>query len=453
MSGVTALTSAAIVARLERLPITRFHIKARVIAGIATLFDGYDSLTIAYVLPVLVPLWHISPTQTGLMISAGSAGQLLGALLFGWLADRIGRIRALSLSIALFALMSLACATAWDYNSLFVFRFMQGIGLGGEVPVAAAYISEMAQARGRGFFFLIYEAIFGYGLFGAALAGVWFVPWLGWQSLFIIGALPAFVAMVMRRMLPESARWLADKGRLAEADTIVADIEAQAVRAGHYLPPPKLPAIGAPVHVTGSWAELFRGRYLRRTLVVWVMWFCSYFVSYGSSTWLPSLYRTVFKLDVSTSLTYGMITVGISLIGTTAVAFVIDRTGRRGWFVGAAIGAALPMLWLALHNGFSPIVLLVCASVSFCCNGSNSVVLYLYTAEIYPTRLRARGTSLATAWLRLGSAIGPLAVGLILAADGLGAVFWMFGTVALVGASVGLLSIETRLRVLEEISP
>src|SRR5262245_37821805 len=126
-----------IVARLERLPTSWWQVKARVIVGVATFFDAFDALAIASVLPVIVPLWKLAPPEIGLMISAGFLGQLLGALLFGWIAERYGRIG----SIALFAVMSLACAFAWDYPSLLVLRTIQGIGLGGEVPVAAVFIS------------------------------------------------------------------------------------------------------------------------------------------------------------------------------------------------------------------------------------------------------------------------------------------------------------------------
>src|SRR5262249_51646499 len=146
-------------------------------------------------------------------------------------------LRALTVSIALFALGSLACAFATDYTSLFTLRTIEGIGLGGEVPVAAAYIGEMAKAKGRGLFFLLYEGIFGVGLFFAALAGTWMVPRYGWQSMFILGALPALLALVLRRMLPESARWLADKGRLAEADKVTTFLEQETERRGVTLPP------------------------------------------------------------------------------------------------------------------------------------------------------------------------------------------------------------------------
>src|SRR5207302_1754633 len=136
-----------IVARLEHLPTSWWQVKARIIVGVATFFDAFDALAIASVLPVIVPLWKLTPPQIGLMISAGFLEQLLGALLFGWIAERYGRMTAMVWSIALFAVMSLACAFAWDYDSLLVLRAIQGIGLGGEVPVAAVFISDWPRRR------------------------------------------------------------------------------------------------------------------------------------------------------------------------------------------------------------------------------------------------------------------------------------------------------------------
>src|SRR5262250_2219577 len=115
-----------IVARLERLPTSSWQVKARIIVGVATFFDAFDALAIASVLPVIVPLWKLTPPEIGLMISAGFFGQLIGALLFGFIAERYGRMLAMIWSIALFAVMSLACALAWDYNSLLALRTVQG---------------------------------------------------------------------------------------------------------------------------------------------------------------------------------------------------------------------------------------------------------------------------------------------------------------------------------------
>ena len=206
MASATAIGASAsvdnIVARLERLPTSWWQVKTRIIVGVATFFDAFDALAIATVLPVIVPLWKLTPPQIGVMISAGFLGQLLGALLFGWIAERYGRMTAMIWSIALFAVMSLVCAFAWDYDSLLVFRTIQGIGLGGEVPVAAVFISELAKAKGRGRFVLLYELVFPIGLVSASLVGLWVVPNFGWQWMFIIGALPAFLALALRWLIP-----------------------------------------------------------------------------------------------------------------------------------------------------------------------------------------------------------------------------------------------------------
>src|SRR4029077_10683982 len=175
----------------------------------ATFFDAFDALAIAFVLPVLVPMWKLAGPLIGLLFSAGYVGELGGGRFFAAIAERYGRIPAITWSILIFAVMSLACAFTWDYNSLVAARTVQGFGLGGEVPVAATYISELARAKGRGRFVLLYELVFPVGLVSAVLVGSWVVPRFGWQWMFVIGALPAFVAMVLQRLLPESPRWLA----------------------------------------------------------------------------------------------------------------------------------------------------------------------------------------------------------------------------------------------------
>ena len=301
-----------VVARIERLPISWWHIKARIIIGVATFFDAFDALAIAFVLPVLVPAWKLNGPQIGLLISAGYLGQLGGALFFGWIAERYGRITAMFWSILIFAIMSLACALAWDYQSLVSARIIQGFGLGGEVPVAAAYISELARAKGRGRFVLLYELVFPIGLVAAGFMGAWIVPRFGWQWMFVIGALPAFVAMVLQRLLPESPRWLATRGRNAEAQAAMARIERETERStGQPLPPPQKITVGGPL--TPSWSDLFGPIYLRRTLVVWVIWFATYFFNYGLVVWLPTIYATVFKLPLQQALQYGLITQAVGL--------------------------------------------------------------------------------------------------------------------------------------------
>jgi putative MFS transporter len=441
-----------VVARIERMPTSWWHVKTRIIIGVATFFDAFDALAIAFVLPVLVPLWKMTPPQIGFMISAGYVGQLLGALFFGWVAERYGRITAMVWSIGTFGVMSLVCAFAWDYNSLLIFRTIQGFGLGGEVPVAAVYISELSRAQGRGRFVLLYELIFPVGLVSAGFIGAWAVPHFGWQSMFVMGAVPALLALVLQPLLPESPRWLAVNGRDAEAEQALSRIERETEKStGVKLPPPQ------PVVTTQnrapSWADLFGPQYLTRTLVVWVIWFTAYLVNYGLAIWLPTLYRTVFKLPLAVSLQYGLITQVVGFVGAAICALTIDRFGRRPWFALAFAGATLALAGLWVDGGKTAQSVLIYVSLAYFFVSTINIGVYLYTPELYPTRSRALGVGTATAWLRLASIIGPTVVGLMIG-SGLRSVFAGFALVAAIAAVVTFLfAVETKGRVLEEVSP
>jgi putative MFS transporter len=440
---------AMLVARIERLRVSPWHIKACLAMGAATFFDAFDVLAIAYVLPVLVGLWKLRPQEIGFLISAGFAGQIVGALFFGWLAERIGRIRSATYAMALFSVMSLLAALAWNLNSLLAFRTIQGLGLGGEVPIAAAYINEISRAKGRGRFFLLYELIFPLGLVGASILGFWFVPRLGWQSMFVIGGLPALLALFLQRILPESPRWLVSKGRLDEAERVIEKIERAA---GPLRPIEAVPPLPQTTERT-QWSELFRGIYGRRTLVVWGLWICAYFVTYGINTWLPTIYRTVYKLSVSDALWNGVITNIAGVAGALVCALAVDRFGRKPWFIAAFLLACAPLFVLWRLGAKTPVQVIVLASISFMFITANAMLVYLYTPEIYPTRLRSLGTGAASAWLRVAAAAGPAVVGPILATSGVPGVFLLFGFIALAGAAVALGVTETRERPLEEISP
>jgi putative MFS transporter len=441
-----------VVARIERLPASWWHVKTRIIVGVATFFDAFDALAIATVLPVLVPLWKIAPPQIGLLISAGFLGQLIGALFFGWIGERFGRMHAMIWSIATFGVMSLVCAFAWDYNSLLVFRTLQGIGLGGEVPVAAVYISELTRARNRGRFVLLYEVVFPVGLVAASLLGLWLVPSYGWQTMFYIGALPAILALFLRVLLPESPRWLAVHGRTAEAEAALSLIERETQKStGQPLPPVQL--VVATRDQRASLSDLFGSIYLQRTLVVWVIWFASYFVNYGLAIWLPTIYRTVYKLPLDVSLRYSLITQAIGMLGALTCALLIDQVGRRIWFAVAFAAATATLGTLATSANPTATEVLTYMSIAYFFVSSINIEVYLYTPELYPTRTRALGVGTATAWLRFASMIGPTVVGYMIA-GGLQSVFLAFAVVAAIAALItAAFAIETKGRVLEEVSP
>src|ERR1700760_1871624 len=217
----TAHSVESVIARLERLPISRELAVARIVIGSATFFDAYTVLAIAYAMPVLAREWNLTPGQIGTIISAGYVGQIFGALFFGWLAERIGRLNVLLITVIIFTSMDLACLFAWSGSSMMAFRFFQGIGTGGEVPVASAYINEFIGADKRGRFFLLYEVIFPVGLMFAGMAGFFLVPIYGWEGMFVFGLVPSVITIPLRWFMPESPRWLASKGRMAEANDVV----------------------------------------------------------------------------------------------------------------------------------------------------------------------------------------------------------------------------------------
>jgi MFS transporter, putative metabolite:H+ symporter len=453
MPNALPVTEQTIAARLERLPYSSWHITITAVLGVAIFFDSFDSLAIAYVLPVIIRDWHIPPANIGLLISSANFGQALGALTFGWIAERIGRVSTARIAIAIFAVISLVCAFTSNYHQLIACRFLQGIGLGGEIPVASTYISEILRADRRGARFLSYQIIFPVGLLLSGVVGAVVVPRFGWQWMFIIGALPAVVALTMQRFCPESPRWLASRVRFAEADANLTGIERIVSRDGAValLPVPELKL--EPFAGKTRWQELFEGRYLSRTLLVWVIWASCYIIAYGLQGWIPTLYREVYHLPLQQALNYAIFSPVGSLIGSLICAFLIDSTGRRYWFTAAFFLAAAGLIWLWAFGAGTAFGMLL--GFMFCSAwlGSMNMTIFLYTAEIYPTRMRALGVSWGSFWLRVAATVGPLIVGFTLPRYGISGVFLAFSFFAIIGFIAATFMIETRRRVLEEVSP
>jgi MFS transporter, putative metabolite:H+ symporter len=449
-----AAANAKLVARLERLPVTPRLMLLRVIVGIATFFDAYTILAIAFAMPQLVSEWKLTPAMVGMIISAGYVGQIFGACLFGLLAERIGRLKTLMFTIVLFVTMDVACLFAWGGLSMMAFRFLQGVGTGGEVPVASAYINEFIGAEKRGRFFLLYEVIFPVGLMFAGMAGYFLVPIYGWKAMFIVGLVPSVLTIPLRWFMPESPRWLASKGRIAEASDVVKRLEDDALRRGLPLREPVARTLDAQAPAQSDWRELFKGIYLKRTLMIWGLWICVYLINNGLVTWLPTLYRQVFQLPLQQSLAYGWITSGLAVVASVICALQIDKVGRKRWYAAAFFIAVVPFAALYGLGAKSATEVLVLATAGYAVLQTIAFSLYLYSAELYPTRLRAIGTGLGSAWLRAGSSIGPLLVGSIVADLGIKYVFAAFAAVAFAGGIITLLfAIETRGKVLEDLSP
>lgn len=449
---------AAIAARFERLPLCRWHVTVRLIVGAVTFFEAFDQLLIAYALPELRHEWDLSTSAATLLLTVGSIGMLIGALLSGRLADRIGRVKVIALCIALSSVANLALSVSTSPDAFMALRFVQGLAIGGEVPVAATFIAEITRAHQRGRFVLLYELVFPAGLTVGALVAAWVVPILGWRWMYAIAALPGLLCILVQRKVPESPRWLADHGRGEEAAVVMTGIETEVERiTGKPLPPvaEALPVEApAPGEAASGLRGLFTGRYRRRTLIIGVLWFTGYFVNYGITSWLPTIYQNRYDLSLSDALLYSTVTSCAGLLGCLVAALTVDRLGRRKVITGCLGGAAVMLVALAAVGAGTPVQVLVWTSLAAVFFFGSNICLYLYTPELFPTRMRALGSSVGGAMNRLGVILGPIVVGIVYAGGNVSTVFVMLGAVALVGAVVAAFGAEeTAGRRLEEVSP
>ncbi|MCZ2824398.1 MULTISPECIES: MFS transporter [unclassified Modestobacter] len=412
--------------RLDRLPVTREHRKLVIGSGIGWALDAMDVGLISFVMAALAVQWSLTPTELSWIGSIGFVGMALGATLGGLLADRIGRRQVFALTLLVFGLATGAAALAWSVGALLVFRFLIGLGLGAELPVASTLVSEFAPARLRGRVVVALEAFWAVGWLLAALIGYFVVPRsdAGWRWAFALGAAPALYAIVVRRGLPESVRFLELRGREAEAEAAVRRFERAA---GVAAVPSPAPEPSTPPGPRALWAAGTR----RRTAALWAVWFGINFAYYGAFIWLPTLLvESGFSLVRSFGFTL-LITLA-QLPGYAAAAFLIERWGRRPtlstFLVGSAVGAGL----FAVAAGETAV--LVTGMVLSFFNLGAWGALYAITPEVYPTALRATGAGAAAGFGRIASIAAPLSVPPLLAAGGTGLVFGIFAAFFLMAA-------------------
>jgi len=434
--------------RLEALPLGRFHYELLLVTGLGWLFDSMDTGLIAFILPVLAKEWGLAPGQMGLIGSIGLIGMALGAVVSGTIADRIGRKKVFTITVLLYSIASAFCALSWNYQSLLVFRFLVGFGLGGELPVAATLVSEYAPSRVRGRFIVLLESFWGLGWIAAACIAYFFIPLYGWRMAFLIGALPALYVCLIRMHMPESVRYLLAHGRVGEARQIVVSLERQ-------LHVPVAPFVSeketVPVVAKASFRELWKKPFASRTIMLWLVWFGINFSYYGIFMWLPSL---VFQqgFTVVKTFEYVLIMTLAQLPGYYCAAWLVDKIGRKytlsafllfsgvaSYFFGHASTAAALMMWGSVMSFF---------------NLGAWGVLYTYTPEQYPTAIRALGSGWAAGFGRFGGMAAPMMVGALLARSfGFASVFYMFALVfAAVAVIVMSLGVESKQKDLESIS-
>jgi putative MFS transporter len=440
------MSAETFVARLDRVPLNPFHWKLLVTSGLGWLFDAMDVLLIGFLVAPITKEFALAPAQVGLVASAGFVGMFLGAAISGRLADRYGRRLIFQVTLVVFSVGAVLSALAPTFETLLAARVVAGLGLGGELPVVATLVSEFSPRAQRGRMIVLLESFWAYGTLAAGLVALFVLPQFGWRGAFLVAALPALYVAYLRSALPESPRYLAERGRTAEADAVVRRVE----RAGGGA----LLTLGAAVAPARSRrtsvAELWSPAYARRTAMLWILWFGITFTYYGIFLYVPSLLAARGLSEVRSNEFFFLSTIA-QIPGYFSAAWLVERWGRKPTLVAYLLGTAAAA-FLFGNSGTGTDAFVYAALLSFFNLGAWGVV-YAYSPELYPTAVRATGAGVAAAVGRIGGIIGPFLTPVLVPTLGQSGVFAMFMALLVVTAlNVWLLAEETKGRSLEEIS-
>ena len=417
--------------RMGRLPYTRKHTRVLLGSGTGWALDAMDVGLISFVGLAIANEWELTKTEQSWLLSIGFVGMALGATFGGMLADRYGRRTVFALTLVIYGLATGASALVTGLAVLLLLRFLVGIGLGAELPVASTLVSELSPTKIRGRMVVILEAFWAVGWLLAALIGFYVVPNFenGWRIAFAIGLVPALWAVVIRWGLPESPLFLERRGRVEEAEAVVRSFEESAGLEhpeSRELPP-------TPPRTPG---QLWSAAYRVRTAGIWLVWFCVNFSYYGAFIWLPSLLFAQ-GYDLVKSFGYTLIITLAQLPGYAAAAFLVEAWGRRPTLATFLVGSGISAALFGLADGPGQIIAAGMALSFF--NLGAWGALYAVTPEIYPTTMRGSGAGAAAGFGRIASILAPLSVPVILGLWGDVGLFTIFGVTFLVGAAAAYL--------------
>lgn len=453
-SSVAAMTTRT--ERLDGLPFTRKHRKLLLGSGVGWALDAMDVGLISFVMAALAVHWALTPTELSWIGSIGFVGMALGAAFGGLLADKIGRRQVFAATLLIYGIATGAAALSTGIVMLIVLRFIVGLGLGAELPVASTLVSEFAPRKIRGRVVVILEGFWAVGWIMAAVIGYFVVPLgdNGWRWALAIGLVPAAYALVIRFGLPESVRYLESKGRHAEAEDVVREFEAsagiqhEATGAGAADTGAQATAVGS-AGAASSTAEaadtaatpsavaqeplesIWSPRLRRRTGALWIVWFGINFSYYGAFIWLPSL-LVAQGFDLVKSFGYTLIITLAQLPGYAVAAWLIEVWGRRLTLAVFLVGSAVSAGLFGLAD--SPATIIAAGMALSFFNLGAWGALYAIGPELYPTRTRGAGTGAAAAFGRIASIIAPLLVPFLLDAGDTVMVFGVFSTAFVVAA-------------------
>lgn len=459
--------SAEIAARFDRLPPSRTVWRMVVLLSLGGVFEFYDLFFTGYVAPGMVHSGLFTPESLGFFSALGPlkvagfgtfvfstfAGLWLGALVFGQVADRLGRRVIFTWSLIWYVVCTAIMAFQTTGLALNLWRFAAGIGIGVELVTIDTYISELIPSAERGRAYAVNQfitfsvvpvvAFLAYVLKNSHPIGLDY-----WRVVILIGSVGAIAVWFLRRSIPESPRWLARHGKVDEAERIVADIERRVVaEKGIELAPP------APVPPEkggrGTLREVLRAPYLRRTVILSVFNMAQVIGFYGFAAWVPTLLISR-GVHVTQSLAYAFVIAIANPFGPLIGVAFADRLERRTQIVGGLLVMAVV---IALFSQASaPWLLIVLGVIFTLASNVMSYAYHGYQAELYPTRVRARAVGFVYSWSRIAAAFAGLAIGILLHHYGVPGVAVFIAAAMLVGIVMILLGPSTRGLSLEDIS-
>ena len=448
-------------ARIDRLPATPAVWRAILLLSFGMFFELYDLLFSGYVAPSLVNTGVLTQTTPGLFGTTGVAsfiaalfsGLFVGTIACGFLADRFGRRAIFTTSLIWYTVANVLVALQDDAFGLNLWRFVSGIGLGLEMVTIGAYLSEMAPARMRGRAFALSQAI-GFCCVPVISALAYFLVPLkplgldGWRWVVLAGALAALIIGFLRFALPESPRWLARRGRLAEADEILRAIEARAeAESGKPLPEPG-PA--EPVSHASRFADLWKPPTRGRVILMSVFNVFQTVGFYGFQNWVPTLLIAQ-GVEITKSLGYTTVIALAAPVGPLLGFLLGDRVERK-WVI---CGAAFLVLLCGLIFGATtlpPVIIAMGLMLQVSANAM-SYSFHAYQQELFPTGLRARASGFVYSWSRLSVIFSSFVIAYFLRVGGVQGVFlFIAGAMAVVIAAIGIFGPRVSGVALEKIS-
>lgn len=384
------------------------------IATLTMLCDGFDLAAIGYVGPELVKAWHVSPGELVPMFSAGILGMLFGAPLLGFVGDRFGRKTAILIGLCVIGAFTLLGMAASTLPQLAALRFLTGIGLGGVIPNVVALTAEAAPKRLRGRFIVIVNFGVPAGIAIPGLVAAALVPRFGWPVLLLVGGLlPLAAAALVGLVLPESIKYLAQRGgRDDKVRTLALALRPDlALPAGARFSASRHPAAASGAVASGSPRGLFAGGLAGITPLLWLALAANQMANFFSLSWLPTLLQSMGSSTTQAGVNASLFSIG-GIVGGLCLTFIVDRLGVIPMVLLFLL--AVPLMAAIGTPGLPPWAFAaVIAGAGFCVTGINfSMSATLGT--IYPTPVRALGTGWAQGVGRLGSLAAPLIGGALL---------------------------------------